>query len=188
VSVLALTSCAGTAASARPGGQRLAFRGTDVTGTVTLPAVALSDTGGHPVDLAALPPEAVTAIFFGYTRCGDVCPATAADLAAARRRLPAPDRARFGVVFVDVDPGYDRPVLVRSWLDRFDSSFTGALGSRAATDAVLAAVHAPTTTDAGGEPAHTGLVYLFGRGRALVYTGGATGSDYAQDVATLLRA
>lgn len=186
---LLLSGCAGVAASRHapnaPDGSGL--NGTDVSGTVTLPAAALSDTDGSRVDLTSLPADDVTAVFFGYTRCADVCPGTAADLAAARRQLSSQDRDRFHVLFVDVDPAHDTAQVVRSWLDRFDTSFRAALGPRTASDAVLTAVHAPTTVDESDGPSHSGLVYLFAGRRALVYTSGAPGSDYAADVTALLR-
>ena len=59
----------------------------------------------------------MTALFFGYTRCPDLCPTTMADLTTAVRELPPGDQEKVTVVFVSEDPGSDTPVAVREWLD-----------------------------------------------------------------------
>jgi protein SCO1/2 len=84
------------------------------TGTVVDPPlrpanVVLHDTHGARVDLSRPAPDKVTALFFGYTNCDDVCPTTMADLASARRTLPPPLAEKVAVIFVTVDPRRDTP-------------------------------------------------------------------------------
>ena len=164
---------------------------------VPRPALILPDTEGRPYDLQ-VDIDGVTALFFGYTQCPDICPTTMADLAAAKRELPAVDQERVTVVFVTEDPVSDTPVVLREWLDRFDENFIGLVGGAADTDKVLDQLHLPRTeghVDPPGSPAHedgdlehSGVVYLFGPDdRATVlHSGGATVADYASDMRRLL--
>jgi protein SCO1 len=210
---LTLTACAGT--SVDPAGvldvagpAQGALHGTDISDVVARPALVLADTAGSRFDLRARPAGEVTAVFFGYTDCPDVCPTTMADLAAARRALPPSGKDRFEVVFVTEDPSHDTPTVLRRWLERFDPSFTGLIGGGTRTAAVLTELKAPASEvvatpvpahdDAGqpqhrhaaGEDAveHTGSVYLFAGRRVVVHTGGTTPAEYADDVQQLLRA
>jgi len=48
-------------------------------------------------------------IFFGYTRCPDVCPVTLGVLARAWDSLSAGQKAKLEVQLVSVDPAFDRP-------------------------------------------------------------------------------
>ncbi len=176
--------------------------------------VTLRDTDGLPVRLGDFAPGEVTALFFGFTNCDDICPTTMADLAAAQRTLPSDLAARVALVFVTVDPERDQPKVLRSWLDQFDPDIVGLRGPisqvhRAErslysdeSEKVFPAPNAsssPPDDDedtqpghqhdwAGGyEMNHSGLVYLFGPdGRTVLYTGGATPSAYAEDMTQLL--
>lgn len=215
-----LTACAGQAqplastpdaGSAATGG---GLTGTEIGDVIPRPALALTDTQGQAFDLQHRPPGELTAVFFGYTNCPDVCPTTMADLAAARRQLSAADRGHLNVVFITEDPRTDTPQVLRRWLDRFDTSFTGLLGGDGRTAQVLDALKAPQTaiatptpqphdqgseategdagqhshaTASGDTVEHTGSVYAFTGDRVVVYTGGTTSAQYATDFRTLLR-
>jgi protein SCO1/2 len=68
------------------------------------------------------------AIFFGYTRCPDVCPTTLTDLAALMQKLgPDADRMRF--VFVSVDPIRDTPDVLKQYISVFDPRIMGLTGT-----------------------------------------------------------
>lgn len=77
----------------------------------------------------------VTLLYFGYTRCPDVCPMTMADLAVALKALPdvADDVT---VRFVTTDPRRDTMRQMRTWLGGFDPDF---IGSRAPIGQVVEA-------------------------------------------------
>lgn len=164
---------------------------------VRRPALVLPDTDGQPYDLQA-DTDGVTALFFGYTQCPDVCPTTMADLASAKRELPAADQDRVTVVFVTEDPASDTPVVVREWLDRFDGDFIGLMGGDASTERVLDELHLPRTEGhvdppdgpphEDGELEHSGVVYLFGPDdRATVlHSGGTAVAQYISDLRRLL--
>ncbi len=165
--------------------------------TVGRPDLVLADTNGQPFDLQA-DTDGVTALFFGYTQCPDICPTTMADLATAKRALPAEGQDRITVVFVTEDPASDTPVVLREWLDRFDRQFVGLIGGNTGTQQVLDDLHLPPTeghVDAAGSPPHedgelehSGVVYLFGPGdrATVVHSGGTTIPQYASDLRRLL--
>lgn len=69
-------------------------------------------------------------LYFGYTRCPDVCPTTLAKLskmAAALRDLPAADRPQ--VRFISVDPRHDTLTGLKDYVRTFDADFAAATGS-----------------------------------------------------------
>lgn len=99
--------------------------------SITKPSVPLTDTSGQPFDLAASTAGRLTLVYFGYTRCPDVCPVNMALAADALALLPAADRRQVAVVFVTTDPSRDTPSVIRRWLDRFDPDFIGLTGTPA---------------------------------------------------------
>jgi protein SCO1/2 len=64
-------------------------------------------------------------LFFGYTHCPDICPATMNVLAEAKRKS-AGDFPR--VVFVTVDPQRDTVDMLGDYVHYFDPEFTGVTG------------------------------------------------------------
>ena len=66
-----------------------------------------------------------TLIFFGYTHCPDICPATMNVLAEAKKKS-AGDFPR--VVFITVDPQRDTVDLLGAYVHYFDAEFTGVTG------------------------------------------------------------
>lgn len=192
------------------------YSGTLVEPPLNIAPVTLRDTDGNAerLDQIATEPESVTAVFFGFTHCDDVCPTTMADLAAARRALPSDLSRRTQLVFVTVDPSRDTAPVLRTWLDRFDPSIAGLRGPvrlvHRAEDSLFAsqsgrsamapggpgadAAEEPVHegTGAGGDAVyqvdHTSIVYLFGPdGESIIYTGGATASAYTADFKRLLQ-
>ena len=68
------------------------------------------------------------AIFFGFTRCPDVCPTSLARMAKLRKQLGA-DGDKFNIVFVSVDPGHDTPADIGSYVGLFGTPIVGATGT-----------------------------------------------------------
>jgi protein SCO1/2 len=90
------------------------------------PDLRLTDQDGRPFDLASLRGKPVL-VYFGYTHCPDVCPTTLADLREALRLVDDPVR----VVFVTVDPARDDAAAMKTYVDYYQSGFTGLTGSEA---------------------------------------------------------
>lgn len=112
-------------------------------------------------------------IFFGFTRCPEVCPTTLSRLAQLRRELGA-DADRFTTVFVSVDPEHDRPADLKSFLAMFDLPVLGLTGTAAQTAAIVKAygVYYERVPLPGGDYTidHSAGVYLMDRRGQFVTT------------------
>lgn len=69
----------------------------------------------------------VNLIFFGFTRCPDVCPFTMARLGTIYSDLDEP--AGVNVVMITVDPGYDTPDILANYVTAFNKNFIGLTGT-----------------------------------------------------------
>jgi protein SCO1/2 len=168
------------------------YKGTELGIPVSLPAVTLTDADGQPYDLKARNAGKVTLVYFGYTHCPDVCPTTMADVAAALRLVSAEQKAKTSVVFVTTDPDRDTGPVLKSWLGKFDPSFTGLTGTVKGVDdaAKLAGVPVdPPTKQADGSVAvdHGTQVSAFGADGVahVVWLEGVTPKDIAHDITLL---
>lgn len=113
------------------------FSGTVLQSPSTAPSMSeLVLADGSPVDLAAFEGDVIL-VYFGYTHCPDVCPATLVKAMNARDQLGG-DADRVHVMMVSVDPERDTPELVGDYVTSFDPSFIGVTGSREAIDRVTA--------------------------------------------------
>ena len=122
----------------------------------------LIDQNGKPVtdqDIKGRP----TLVFFGYTHCPDVCPATLFDVSEVLRAL-GPDAGRAGALFITVDPDRDTAPVLKEYLSSFDPRLRAATGDQKAIDGVERAyrVYAKKVPGDGAEYTmdHTALVYL----------------------------
>jgi len=69
-------------------------------------------------------------VFFGYTNCPDVCPATLGVMRQLDARMAkAPAEVPLGFVFVSVDPARDTPDVLHDYLQWFSPRFVGLTGS-----------------------------------------------------------
>ena len=99
----------------------------------------------------------VVALYFGYTRCPDVCPTTMATLAQAVRLLGS-DAEQVQGVFVTVDPTHDTPEVLARYLGAFDPKFIGLYGDRQAIQRTAREFHVIAS-----RTAHSTPVFLFDR-------------------------
>ena len=93
------------------------------------PDLVLTDEAGQSYNLVKETAGKPTLLYFGYTHCPDICPTTMADIAAAKRQLPAAEQNQLQVVFVSTDPTRDTPARLKAWLGAFDPSFVGLTGN-----------------------------------------------------------
>ncbi|HYT15329.1 MAG TPA: SCO family protein, partial [Burkholderiales bacterium] len=97
------------------------FKNADITGADYGKDFALTDHTGKKRTLADFRAKVVV-VFFGYTRCPDVCPTTLAELRAVKEQL-GEDGKKLQVLFVTVDPERDTPKLLANYVPAFDPSF-----------------------------------------------------------------
>lgn len=158
------------------------FEATDVSGVSWGRDFQLTGTDGAPHELKEFRGK-VVAVYFGYTRCPDVCPLTMATLGESVRLL-GEDGKRVQVLFVTVDPKHDKPKVLSEYVRSFHQGFLGLYGDAAAT----ARTAAEFKVEAGEH--HSTPVFLFdpaGRLR-LVARPEASADSLAQDMRRLLRA
>ena len=174
------------------------FKNADITGADYGKDFALTDHTGKTRTLADFRGKVVV-MFFGYTRCPDVCPTTLAELKAVKEQL-GEDGKRLQVLFVTVDPERDTQKLLADYVPAFDPSFLGLYGDSAATARVAKNFRVfyqkspgrtpdPATKNRGYTVDHTAGSYVFdpqGRLRLFVRYGDA--ASLAADVRILLNA
>ncbi len=122
------------------------------------------DQTGKPVDQAILQGK-WSAVFFGFTYCPDVCPATLQALSAAVPLLKPAEAKDLQIVFVSVDPERDTPAQVKLYLDsqRLPAGTIGLTGTQAQVDAtakVYRVVHEKVGSGADYTMNHSTAVYL----------------------------
>ena len=85
----------------------------------SLPELSLINQDGQAVAVDQMKDQ-WSLLFFGYTFCPDICPATLAQLRQLQGQLPAETLAKLQIVLVTVDPNRDTPGLLRCRLYRPD--------------------------------------------------------------------
>ena len=70
----------------------------------------------------------LTAIFFGFTNCPDVCPMTLYNLDLVINELDSKKKDKFKVFFVSIDPLRDTPKTIKNYLDDFENEIFGITG------------------------------------------------------------
>lgn len=81
-----------------------------------------------PVDTRALRGK-VLLLYFGYTHCPDVCPASLAAGAQTLNALSADERARVRLIMVSVDPERDTPERLKEYAAYFHPEMAGVTGT-----------------------------------------------------------
>lgn len=144
----------------------------DRGGTADGAASAYANSIGGPFTLTAPDGSTVTektlagkpyAIFFGFTRCPDVCPTSLARMAALRKRLGA-NGMKFNIVFVSVDPEHDKPADLGNYVALFGTPIMGLTGTEAQIAAIKKeyGVYSAKVPQPGGDYTidHTAAIYL----------------------------
>ena len=151
-----------------------------------LPAIELIDTTGAPLELDAFRGR-FSLLYFGFTRCPDVCPLTLKTLAAARAELEArAPQAVPQIVFVSVDPNRDTPAEIANYLAHFDRAFAGATAPAERLAPLLAALGVTVEKHRHGADdytiTHNDTVYVIGPSAELVAV--ASGPHEAATIAS----
>ena len=157
--VVPLAACDKLGLSAPTGSS---FKGVDITGADY--RFALPDQNGQtrtPDDFKGK----VTAVFFGYTQCPDVCPTALAELAQVKKSL-GKDGDKLQAVFITVDPERDTPQVLKAYVGSFDPSFVALRGTpeqtaAAAKDFKVFFAKTPGKTPDSYTVDHTAGTYLF---------------------------
>ncbi|MCB8926253.1 MAG: SCO family protein [Ardenticatenaceae bacterium] len=168
------------------------WHGMEIQSNLPVTNFTLTGPGEEPVSLVDFR-DKVVMLYFGYTFCPDVCPATMVELRDAMEILG--DRSEdVQVIMITVDPERDTPEVLEQYLAHFDESFIGLTG----TPDELIAVTAPMgiffekhegSAASGYLIDHTATVAVLDKDGKLrlIYPFGITGEEIAADLKYLVR-
>ncbi len=129
----------------------------------------------------------VVLLYFGYTNCPDVCPATLANLTDMMTRVNSPD---VRVLFVSVDPARDTPLVLLHYAAAFSPQIDGLSGSENELADVARRYRVAYSVDPRPPYTvmHSNAVFVFDRGgkARLVTTDTTDPAAMAEDVKRLL--
>ncbi|MGE7417550.1 SCO family protein [Methylobacterium tarhaniae] len=121
----------------------LLLSGAASAGPLTWPAGrGLVDQTGAALDEARFAGR-VRLVYFGYTRCPDLCPTALMTVTQALDALPPALLARLAPVLVAADPEHDGPGVLARYLDTFHPAIVAATGPVAVIDGLAASYAAP---------------------------------------------
>jgi protein SCO1/2 len=171
--------------------EKPSFTSVDVTGAEFGREFALTDHAGKARTLADFKGK-VVAVFFGFTRCPDVCPTTLAEMKLVKERL-GPDGDKLQVLFVTIDPERDTRELLAKYVPAFDPTFLGLRGDAEATAKTAKEFKvfyqkAPGPTPDNYSMDHTAATYIYDpQGRLRLFAKHGMGADaLSQDIKLLL--
>lgn len=133
-------------------------------------------------------------LYFGYTNCPDICPATLAQLQQMTQKL-GPDASKVDVAFVTVDPERDTLDVLKAYLAHFNPAFVGL---RPADDAQTTALTkqfgiyyelgTPEAMNMQYQVDHTPSVMVLNQmGLRAVFGSDTSGADMAPDLQELMK-
>jgi protein SCO1/2 len=113
------------------------FTATDITGaTIGQSPWSLKDAQGVAKTATDYKGKIVV-VFFGFTRCPDVCPTTMVDFATAIKTM-GKDGEKVQVLFATLDPERDTFPALQQYTSAFNPSFVALRGDEATTKAAAA--------------------------------------------------
>jgi len=99
----------------------------DIVASYTGSTFILKDVNNNPVTEKSFQGP-LTAIFFGFTNCPDICPLTLANLDEIIGKLDDVEKEKFKIYFVSIDPERDKPEIIKNYLNSFKNEIYGITG------------------------------------------------------------
>ena len=99
----------------------------DIIASYTGSTFSLKDVNNEPITEKSFQGP-LTAIFFGFTNCPDVCPMTLTNLDRVIDKLDANENKKIKIFFVSIDPERDSPQIIKDYLDSFKNKIYGITG------------------------------------------------------------
>lgn len=145
--------------------------------------INLTDHNGQHFQLSSFRGK-VTLVFFGFSNCVDECPATLAIIRQALETAGVTSQDVV-VVMVSTDPDNDTPESMKTFMERFNPSFLGLIGT---SDELKKAWHEYGVLVEDGGETHSSLTYVVDKKGNLreAFTPGTSSDDIAADVKILL--
>lgn len=79
----------------------------------------------------------VIVMAFGYTNCADICPFTLGYLKSLYKKLSEDEQQKVRIIFVTIDPKYDTPGHLKSFIGHFNKDFIGLSGTQEQVDYIV---------------------------------------------------
>ena len=98
-----------------------------------LSETTLYGKGGQPATIFDETDPRVRVVYFGFTRCPDVCPTSLAMLAGALNQITDEDKAKLRPMFISLDPERDAADASSQYAQYFHPMIEGLSGSLEAT-------------------------------------------------------
>jgi protein SCO1/2 len=169
------------------------WHGKDISGLMPELAFELTNDQGEAVTAEQYQGQ-IRLLFFGFTSCPDVCPATLAKLNKAVRAMPEPLQAEVTPLFVSVDPQRDTPDKIATYVEFFGDQTVGLTGDEPALRQLAKRYR---TTFGYDEPdergnyavSHSSAVYVFDRqgGARLLFQSPLSAEQITEDLTQLAR-
>ena len=86
-----------------------------------------------PIDIFSQQDPRLRVVFFGFTKCHDVCPTSLAVLASALNALSEQDKKQVLPLFISIDHQKDSPIISQEYAARFHQNIIGASGTEIQT-------------------------------------------------------
>ncbi len=99
----------------------------DIVASYTGSSFILKDVNNNPITEKSFQGP-LTAIFFGFTNCPDVCPLTLANIDQVMEKLDDVENEKLKVYFISIDPERDSPEIIKDYLDSFKNEIYGITG------------------------------------------------------------
>lgn len=169
-----------------------AFHGSLIESTTPAANFTLTGPSGKEVSLTDFQ-DKIVLLYFGYTFCPDICPATLQELKTATNELGA-KADQVQILMITVDPERDTPEVLKTYLAHFNPSFIGLSGTAEEVQAATAAMgifyelHEGTAAS-GYLVDHTASVQVIDQNGylKLIYSFDTAGEDMAKDLKRLLK-
>ncbi|UOD50590.1 SCO family protein [Orrella daihaiensis] len=175
--------------------EQTSFKGSDISGGNIGQGWVLTDHHGQSANTDRFKGK-VSVVFFGFTQCPDICPASLSELHNAVAQL-GPDAKDVQVLMISVDPERDSPTVMKDYLQVFSdglpNEFLGLTGTPEQirqTAQAFRAYYAKVPTPNGSYTMdHSASYYLIDQeGKARVLASNQAGPDaLAHDIRLLLQ-
>ena len=99
----------------------------DIVASYVGSSFSLKDVNDEPITEKSFQGP-LTAVFFGFTNCPDVCPLTLANIDQVIERLDDNENKKLKVFFVSIDPQRDSPEIIKDYLGSFKNKIYGITG------------------------------------------------------------
>jgi protein SCO1 len=175
-------------------GRAYTYQGSQIDPPLHITNFTLTRGEGQPLTLSQLREDrSALVVFFGFTHCADVCPATMTDFRTVKTQL-GKQADKVGFIFITVDPERDNPQVINTYVTNFDPAFIGLTGNQQDLERVWKVFGVyqekqPADSNGNYEVDHTTTIYVLdSQGNIrLTYQPGADPKGIAQDLEHLIK-